>query len=136
MASRRNWANLVDDFEYDEEEVKCGCGLRAARKISHTTKNPNRKFFGCPKYGSKTSEPCDFFQWYDIRVAVFKSTRMLSELVAKLTLENEELRASLERLGARLAKETATPCCVEISEELQTVKQRLEHLELESSRRK
>ncbi|CAI0401795.1 unnamed protein product [Linum tenue] len=100
MASRRKGSKVVDDFEYDEEEVTCDCGLRASQTISRTATNPDRKFFGCPNFGVMAKEPCDFFEWYDIRDAVFKSTRMLSEAVVKLTLENQELLASLERLGA------------------------------------
>ncbi|CAL1372102.1 unnamed protein product [Linum trigynum] len=129
MESRRKGSKVVDDVEYDEEEVTCDCGLRDSRRISRTATNPNRNIFGCPNFGVMAKEPCDFFEWYDIGAVVFKSTRMLSEAVVKLTLENQELRASLERLGA-------TPGSVNIAEELQIMKQRLERLEIESSRKK
>ncbi|KAL3633320.1 hypothetical protein CASFOL_022847 [Castilleja foliolosa] len=43
---------------------KCKCKLDAHLKISKTTKNPSRLFYGCPNYGSK-NEFCDFFDWYD-----------------------------------------------------------------------
>ncbi|CAN1215273.1 hypothetical protein LINPERPRIM_LOCUS141 [Linum perenne] len=37
---------------YEDDDVRCFCGLRASRRISRTEANPNRKFFGCPLYYS------------------------------------------------------------------------------------
>ncbi|CAI0473886.1 unnamed protein product [Linum tenue] len=53
MASKGKGQKGIDEFYYEDEEVLCNCGLRASRRISHTVANPNRKFFGCPLFGSK-----------------------------------------------------------------------------------
>ncbi|CAN1301733.1 hypothetical protein LINPERPRIM_LOCUS25090 [Linum perenne] len=42
----------MDEFSYEDDDVRCFCQLRASRRISRTKANPNRKFFGCPLYYS------------------------------------------------------------------------------------
>ncbi|CAN1305230.1 hypothetical protein LINPERPRIM_LOCUS26450 [Linum perenne] len=42
----------MDEFTYEDDDVRCFCELRASRRISRTEVNPNRKFFGCPLYYS------------------------------------------------------------------------------------
>ncbi|CAN1195910.1 hypothetical protein LINPERPRIM_LOCUS32261 [Linum perenne] len=49
----------VDEYFYDDKTVVCECGLRASRRVSRTTSNPNRRFFGCPLY--RTKVPCLYF---------------------------------------------------------------------------
>ncbi|CAN1188327.1 hypothetical protein LINPERHAP2_LOCUS39260 [Linum perenne] len=42
-----------DEFQYGAHDVDCHCGIKASRRISHTSANPGRKFFGCRNYKSK-----------------------------------------------------------------------------------
>ncbi|CAN1812794.1 hypothetical protein LINPERHAP1_LOCUS26635 [Linum perenne] len=42
----------MDEFSYEDDDVRCICELRALRRISRTEENSNRKFFGCPLYYS------------------------------------------------------------------------------------
>ncbi|CAN1122349.1 hypothetical protein LINPERPRIM_LOCUS2682 [Linum perenne] len=43
----------LDEFQYGDHDVDCHCGIKASRRISHTSANPGRKFFGCRNYKSK-----------------------------------------------------------------------------------
>ncbi|CAN1167740.1 hypothetical protein LINPERPRIM_LOCUS18822 [Linum perenne] len=54
-------SSSIDEYFYDDETVVCECGLRASRRVSRTSSNPNRRFFGCPLY--KTKVPCLYFDW-------------------------------------------------------------------------
>ncbi|CAI0445698.1 unnamed protein product [Linum tenue] len=134
MASRGKEIIASDAFHYDEEVVLCDCGLRAARRISRTSANPNREFFGCPLFNrSENNKACDYFEWYDIRVAVFKATTSLSGKLSRLEAENGQLRSLLGRLmkdGARTQEQT------DLFIELELIKQKLERLELEGTSRK
>ncbi|CAN1787229.1 hypothetical protein LINPERHAP1_LOCUS17558, partial [Linum perenne] len=58
-----------DEFQYDDHDVLCHCGLKASRRISHTAANPGRKFFGCRNYKSKADNGCGYFDWVDDKVA-------------------------------------------------------------------
>ncbi|CAN1249472.1 hypothetical protein LINPERPRIM_LOCUS7151 [Linum perenne] len=42
-----------DEFQYAAQDVDCHCGIKASRRISHTSANPGRKLFGCRNYKSK-----------------------------------------------------------------------------------
>ncbi|CAI0429412.1 unnamed protein product [Linum tenue] len=73
--------------------------MRTARRISRTSGNPNRKFFGCPRFSpSDAKKACRYFELYDIRAAVFKATSMLSAKVTRLEAENRQLRSLLGRV--------------------------------------
>ena len=39
----------------------CHCGAPATIRTSWTSKNPGRRFYGCPRKVGK----CDYFSWYD-----------------------------------------------------------------------
>ncbi|CAN1163028.1 hypothetical protein LINPERHAP2_LOCUS24801 [Linum perenne] len=43
----------LDEFQYGDHDVDCHCGITASHRISHTSANPGRKFFGCRNYKSK-----------------------------------------------------------------------------------
>ncbi|CAN1163832.1 hypothetical protein LINPERPRIM_LOCUS32825 [Linum perenne] len=45
----------LDEFQYNDHDVLCHCGLKASRRISHTVANPGRKNFGCRNYKSKVT---------------------------------------------------------------------------------
>jgi len=44
-------------------KTKCACNLCPASSISHSAKNPGRKYFHCPKEQNR----CKFFGWGDSR---------------------------------------------------------------------
>ncbi|CAN1842264.1 hypothetical protein LINPERHAP1_LOCUS36795 [Linum perenne] len=48
----RKDSHLLDEFSYEDDDVKCLCELRASCCISRTEANLNRKFLGCPLYYS------------------------------------------------------------------------------------
>ncbi|XP_042990481.1 uncharacterized protein LOC122317440 [Carya illinoinensis] len=43
----------------------CFCELDATLRYSNTKRNPNRLFFGCPKYNTKGLPYCKYFKWAD-----------------------------------------------------------------------
>ncbi|CAN1127361.1 hypothetical protein LINPERHAP1_LOCUS30846 [Linum perenne] len=105
MARNRRLGCVRDEFQFDDaDEVLCHCLLRASRRISHTTANPGRKFFGCPRYVSQADPGCGFFVWYEVKMAALNEkedlVRMvdfLRERVRVLETENQELRERLYR---------------------------------------
>ncbi|CAL1410418.1 unnamed protein product [Linum trigynum] len=134
MESKGKIVTVPDAFCYEEEEVLCYCGLKAARRISRTAGNPNRKFFGCPLFSrSKDNKSCDYFEWFDIRAAVFKATAPLSEMVSMLESENRELRSLLQRV---MKDGSGKHQPNEFVVELELIKQRIQRLELEGTSRK
>ncbi|KAG6654598.1 hypothetical protein CIPAW_05G157100 [Carya illinoinensis] len=69
MASSQSSSSVINCDEI--ESPSCWCGLKSPLKISHTYKNPGRKFYACPKY--YTLEPrCQFFIWEDIFQSVVR----------------------------------------------------------------
>ncbi|CAL1354868.1 unnamed protein product [Linum trigynum] len=73
--------------------VKCKCGYLAINRTSHTPGNPNRKFFRCRKWNPKQSEnPCDFFVWQDIQVAIEKKKQKYKVLISGLKMDNTRFR--------------------------------------------
>ncbi|CAN1189356.1 hypothetical protein LINPERHAP1_LOCUS18774 [Linum perenne] len=51
--------------------------MRASRKISHTDVNQDRKFFESPRYVSKVDRGCEYFVWYEVKVAAMKEMKTL-----------------------------------------------------------
>ncbi|CAN1171976.1 hypothetical protein LINPERHAP2_LOCUS29903 [Linum perenne] len=89
----------ADDFIYEDGEVLCHCRLRASRRISRIEMNPNRKFFGCPRYSSKVDRECGFFVWFDVKIASMKEKQdlvrtidLLHNWIHMLETENFRLR--------------------------------------------
>ncbi|CAL1395219.1 unnamed protein product [Linum trigynum] len=107
MASDGKGQKVVDAFYYKDEEVLCDCGLRSSRRISHSIDNPNQKNFDCPLFGSK--------------------------------LENAYLRVELDRVSkhsvdARIESKNMISCYEEIVVAINSIKLRLDHLEVGSSK--
>ncbi|CAN1342407.1 Probable WRKY transcription factor 21 [Linum perenne] len=135
-SARKLWklrkdAHLMDEFSYEDDDVRCFCQLRASRRISRTEANPNRKFFGCPLY-STDDKGCDFFQWYDSKIQ--EDVRRLASSVSELTLqlhevqgEKNELASTLDRVIKHSCDVGSSSCSHPISElsivqELQAIK--------------
>ncbi|CAN1217528.1 hypothetical protein LINPERPRIM_LOCUS1046 [Linum perenne] len=67
-----------DLFQYAAQDVDCHCGIKASRRISHTSANPGRKFFGCRNYKSKVANNgCGYFEWLDDKVAALNEKVVL-----------------------------------------------------------
>ena len=63
--------------------VVCHCGAPALVKTSWTSKNPGRRFYGCPRKVSR----CDFFCWYDQQMCSRAMEVILGLLRSKNTVE-------------------------------------------------
>ncbi|CAN1163029.1 hypothetical protein LINPERHAP2_LOCUS24802, partial [Linum perenne] len=102
----------LDEFQYGDHDVDCHCGIKASRRISHTSANPGRKFFGCRNYKSKADNGCGYFKWLDDKVAAFNEkvalvnalndrialvsiVQQLEHKVQKLESENHDLQSTL-----------------------------------------
>ncbi|CAN1346262.1 hypothetical protein LINPERPRIM_LOCUS40705 [Linum perenne] len=135
----RKDAHLMDEFSYEDDDVRCFCELRASRRISRTEANPNRKFFGCPLYYTADAKGCDFFLWYDSKIQ--EDVRKLASLVSDLTLQLREVQGEKNELESTLAHVTKHSCDIgssscsdsmsesNIVHELQAIKARLSRLE-------
>ncbi|CAN1317491.1 hypothetical protein LINPERPRIM_LOCUS30461 [Linum perenne] len=137
----REGTHLMDEFSYEDDDVKCFCDLRASCRISRTEANLNRKFFGCPLYCStlKDARGCNFFLWCDIKVQ--EDVRKLTSLVGDLSLhlreiqrEKKELESTLDRVMKHSHDVCSSSYNVRMSEseivhEITTLKARLSRLE-------
>ncbi|CAN1215272.1 hypothetical protein LINPERPRIM_LOCUS141 [Linum perenne] len=124
---------------YEDDDVRCFCGLRASRRISRTEANPNRKFFGCPLYYSAAARGCDFFLWYDRKIE--DDVRKLTSLVEGLSVhlrevqsEKNELESTLDHVVKHSHDVRSSSNSVPVSEsyivhELEAIKARLARVE-------
>ncbi|CAN0847110.1 hypothetical protein LINGRAHAP2_LOCUS4797 [Linum grandiflorum] len=112
MSKLKRSGNSFDEFGYEDHAVLCNCGLRASRRILHTSYYPNRKFFGCAIYKSKDAKGCIYFEWYDVKVMVavvyekFRFANVVESLknkVQDLRLDNLELQALINGNGDHAA---------------------------------
>ncbi|CAI0392191.1 unnamed protein product [Linum tenue] len=86
-------------------------------------------------------EPCDYFEWHDIRAALYKERKRLSELVSNLQLENADLRAALDRVSKHsvdvgIESKNVISSYEEIVVAIKSIKLRLDQLEAGSSKLK
>ncbi|KAJ1387288.1 Zinc finger, GRF-type [Sesbania bispinosa] len=68
----------------------CRCGVPCKVMVSHTEKNPGRRFLGCGNYDGSPSH-CDFFSWYDP-----PTTKHCSKVMSGLMRKNENLIVELK----------------------------------------
>ncbi|CAN1753228.1 hypothetical protein LINPERHAP1_LOCUS5075, partial [Linum perenne] len=73
-----------DKLFFDNEDIVCRCGLQAARRISRTSLNPGRKFFGCPLF---PNGGCDYFVWYEVKGATLMEKEELVRMADKLQIQ-------------------------------------------------
>ncbi|CAN1161865.1 hypothetical protein LINPERPRIM_LOCUS1490 [Linum perenne] len=117
----------LDEFQYDDHEVLCHCGLKASRRISHTAANPGRKFFGCRNYKSKAENGCGYFDWVDDKIAALNEkialVNALNDRIALVSivqhLENkvEELQSENRDLQSTLTQAMKNPISPSLNEE-------------------
>uniref|UniRef100_A0A0E0BAJ1 GRF-type domain-containing protein n=1 Tax=Oryza glumipatula TaxID=40148 RepID=A0A0E0BAJ1_9ORYZ len=121
-SSRRTSASpipyRVGPFDY-HPAVLCRCGTKAAKWISWSVDNPDRRYYKC---ANARSGGCDFFDWYegptssfirdllnDLRAAVFNLRREKDELQIAVedgrskALELDEATQELDTLRRELA---------------------------------
>ncbi|CAN1184249.1 hypothetical protein LINPERHAP2_LOCUS36860 [Linum perenne] len=117
----------LDEFQYDDHDVLCHCGVKASRRISHTAANPGRKFFGCRNYKSKAVSGCGYFDWVDDKVAALNDkialVNALNDRIALVgivqQLENkvEELQSENHDLQSTLTQAMRNPRANESNDE-------------------
>ncbi|CAN1139757.1 hypothetical protein LINPERHAP2_LOCUS11468 [Linum perenne] len=142
-----------DEFQYDDHDVLCHCGLKASRRISHTAANPGRKFFGCRNYKSKIENGCGYFDWVDDKVAALNDkialvnalndridllsiVHELEGKVQQLQSENQELQSTLTQcmrnpigLSSNEECSSSSTCEYNVQSEIEALKERVALLE-------
>ncbi|CAN0919728.1 hypothetical protein LINGRAHAP2_LOCUS31620 [Linum grandiflorum] len=93
---------IHDEFMCEDGEVLCHCGLRASRRVSRTTTNPRRKFFGCPRYSSKVEKGCGYFMWFEVKVDALKEKQELVQMVDNLQLQVRHLKEENQWLQTQM----------------------------------
>ncbi|MED6135904.1 hypothetical protein PIB30_051058 [Stylosanthes scabra] len=63
--SQSSWARTPSRGRASKVPQWCGCGLRPVLKWLGTVLNPDRPFYGCPKYNTSGQRWCGFFVWAD-----------------------------------------------------------------------
>ncbi|MED6215871.1 hypothetical protein PIB30_002560 [Stylosanthes scabra] len=63
--SQASWARASSCGRASKVPQWCGCGLRLVLKWSGTELNPDRPFYGRPKYNTSRQRWCGFFVWAD-----------------------------------------------------------------------
>ncbi|CAN1276386.1 hypothetical protein LINPERPRIM_LOCUS15998, partial [Linum perenne] len=144
----------LDEFQYDDHDVLCHCGVKASRRISHTAANPGRKFFGCRKYKSKADSGCGYFDWVDDKVAALNDkialvnalndridlldvVRQLEHKVEELKSENQDLQSTLTQVMRNPSRNASTDECsssnlggeYNVQSEIEALKKRVASLE-------
>ncbi|KAK9074546.1 hypothetical protein SSX86_007144 [Deinandra increscens subsp. villosa] len=77
--------------------VFCWCGDEAIIRTSWTTRNPGRRFYGCPR----TASTCRFIGWYDPQMCQ-RSTEIIPGLLrARNELEEKIKDLEAERIWMR-----------------------------------
>ncbi|CAN1128901.1 hypothetical protein LINPERPRIM_LOCUS17122 [Linum perenne] len=87
--SVRSSRHQAEEFFFENEDILCRCGLQATRRISRTSLNPGRKFFGCPLF---PIGGCDYFVWYEVKVAALAEKEELVRMVENLKLQVRQLQ--------------------------------------------
>ena len=73
----------------------CYCGVACKIQVSRTSENPEKIFFGCGKYDSKSrTKHCDYFSWCEKRGEVNK----LEELNVMLSCQMKQVNNLEEKL--------------------------------------
>ncbi|CAN1156925.1 hypothetical protein LINPERHAP2_LOCUS21231, partial [Linum perenne] len=78
-----------DEFFFESDDIVCRCGLQAARRISRTSLNLGRKFFGCPRYEVKLAALME-------KQELVRMVENLQLQVCNLQEENMQLQRYLE----------------------------------------
>ncbi|CAN1136246.1 hypothetical protein LINPERHAP2_LOCUS9353 [Linum perenne] len=150
----------LDEFQYEDHDVVCHCGLKASRRISHTAANPGRNFFGCRNYKSKDNNGCGYFDWLDDKVAVVNEkislvnalndrialvsiVQQLKHKVQELESGNHDLQSTLSQAmknpignAADEEESSSNPCEYNVHSEIGALKERVAMLENEVRRSK
>ncbi|CAN1768757.1 hypothetical protein LINPERHAP1_LOCUS10799 [Linum perenne] len=105
--------------------------MRASRRISRTETNPNRKFFGCPRYSSKVDPGCGFFVWCDVKMAAMKEKQDLVRTIDLLRNRVEMLETENFRLRECIRVGLGDGGCSEMpfADELEMLSRRVSQLE-------
>jgi hypothetical protein len=88
----------------------CSCGFVSCIQTSQSERNPDRHFFGCPKYG-KGEPHCKFFEWFDVPfcegccnciLALTKENELLCHEIRNKDATIKRLQFNIITLGALL----------------------------------
>ncbi|CAN1189309.1 hypothetical protein LINPERHAP2_LOCUS39823 [Linum perenne] len=89
--------------------------------------NPNRKFFGCPRYSSKVDRGCGFFVWFDVKIAAMKEKQDLVRTID--LLHNRIHMLETENFRLRECIRDAAYSDMPFAEELEMLSRRVSQLE-------
>ncbi|CAN1182919.1 hypothetical protein LINPERHAP2_LOCUS36235 [Linum perenne] len=121
----------LDEFQYGDQDVVCHCDVKASCRISHTTANPGRKFFGCRNYKSKANNGWGYFKWLDDKFAA------LNDKIALVNALSD--RIALKNLIGNVVDDeesSSNPCEYNSQSEIEALKERVALLENIVSRSK
>ncbi|CAN0913465.1 hypothetical protein LINGRAHAP2_LOCUS27943 [Linum grandiflorum] len=103
------WSTVLG-LIWNKRYMMCNYGVRASRRISHNSHNPNRKFLGCSNYKSQDDKGSKrkFFEWYGVKVAVSNEKLRLGNIVEDLTNKLQQLRVENLEIQAAIARVSTT----------------------------
>ncbi|CAA0829090.1 Unknown protein [Striga hermonthica] len=87
-------SSAFEDTVVHNMDVSCNCGDKLHLKTSWTARNPGRRYWACPKYGS--AGYCGIFIWYDPEMCE-RSKSIIPGLLNKMN----KYRHELEQLNIR-----------------------------------
>ncbi|KAM7469918.1 hypothetical protein LguiA_008101 [Lonicera macranthoides] len=73
----------------------CFCGKVAPIRVSWTTRNPDRRFFGCKKYGNNG---CNFFHWVNKDKTVEEEMKEICDQIRHIAIQKEDWRAVVKEV--------------------------------------
>jgi len=91
-----------------QELRRCFCGDVAKVCTSWTSKNPGRRFIGCPNY--KSGRGCNYFSWIEPRVPDWYASKML-EIRDERKRNEEEIEKLKKKLWCKGMIIRVIVCC-------------------------
>ncbi|KAF5194427.1 hypothetical protein FRX31_015987 [Thalictrum thalictroides] len=79
----------------------CKCGIEDLVKISLTSDNPYRRFYGCCNYPTNN---CNYFRWIDPPLNMEKKVEYLKNMNEVLETKNQALEKKNQLLEKQLEK--------------------------------
>lgn len=72
--------------------VTCHCGETTAIRVSTTSLNPGKRFFGCKNFDHPEKRNCAFFDWVENDTSVALKEREMYRQMNNMRITKEDLR--------------------------------------------